>query len=162
MLECKDPLPTDAPGTTDDCGGTVKLDYEVSPCLSATPIYSWQDGDLVYLTEGSDPKLKYPGTVKELTLTSVCSDAPDQRKRWRVVNPNAFPVYVKRVEAYDKRVYGGMTVPAGAQVYFFTRNEGGANTTKIYWDNGSGAEQQTTRPPATRPAPSRPPRPARA
>ncbi len=145
ILECKDPLPTDAPGATDDCGGNVKIDYEVSQCLSATPIYSWQAGDLVYLTEGLDPKLKYPSTVIDLTLTSVCSDLPGQRKRWRVTNPNSFPVFVKRVEAYGKRVYGGLIVPANTQVFFFTLNESGANTTKIYWDDASGSEKQSTK-----------------
>ena len=145
VIECKDPLPTDNPNTSDACGGKIAIAYEVTPCQAALPIYSWQDGQLVYLTEAVDPNLSYKAGMQALTLTSSCSDQPDVRKRWRVNNPNAYPVFVRRVEAYGRSVYKGFVIPANAEVYFFTINESGANTTKIYWANQAGQEQQASK-----------------
>ena len=145
IAECKDPLPTDNPATADACGGNVSIDYAVTACQSALPIYHWSASQLVYLTEVTDPNLRYGADMKALTLASVCSDRPEARKRWRVSNPNDYPVYVRRVEAYGRAMYRGFVVPANAQVFFFTPQEAGANTTQIFWANATGQEQQASK-----------------
>ena len=142
VLECEDPLPTDEPTASDGCGGRVRIDYEAVPCRAATPIYTWQDGRLVYLTEGRNPGLRYRAGMGALSLASVCSDDPQQRKRWLVTNPNDYPVYVTRVQAYAKTVYGGFVVPASSHVYFFTGQQGDAHSAEIFWTDEGGAERR--------------------
>ena len=141
VLGCGDPLPTDEPMTADDCGGRVDVAYERVACQAATPIYTWDSGLLTYLTEVRDPGLAYPTDVRALELESVGTDDPRQRRRYRLTNPNDFPVYVKRVEAYAKTFYTGFVLPAGADAYFFTPQLDGANETSVYWDDARGEER---------------------
>lgn len=81
--------------------------------------------------------------VQDLLLTSVCSDTPSVSRRWRVRNPNSFPV------EYSWRVYGTtqrdtLLAPPGDS-FFFTQTVGGANTTIIAWQDENGQTQQDTR-----------------
>ncbi len=72
--------------------------------------------------------------VENLGLTSLCTDDPTKRV-WRVTNPNAFDV--------DYQVQLQTTTDATpnrppGNPYFETLAVGGANTTKIVWDNELG------------------------
>jgi uncharacterized repeat protein (TIGR01451 family) len=80
--------------------------------------------------------------IEPLNLTSECA-FNEQTRRWRVTNPNPFPVAITW-EVYGTAQNGGFIAPSGLS-YFFTNNVGGANTTKIYWFDGNGVKQSRTK-----------------
>ncbi len=71
----------------------------------------------------------------QLKLTSMCSDNPDETRRWRVRNPSNSDVLIEW-EVYGTSQRGTLFAPSGDS-YFYTNTVPGPNTTKIYWvDNG--------------------------
>ncbi len=141
VIDCGDELPKDNVTTADDCGGNVNVKYSVSACTAATPVYRFAEGGIEYLPEVKDPGLSYGAGMQGLAIEGVCSDAPAQRRRWEVSNPNAFPVYVSSVSAGSEVIYEGIVVPAQSRVYFFTPGSGGA---KLSWNDASGTERNAT------------------
>ena len=81
--------------------------------------------------------------VARLNLTSMCSDEPDEQRRWRVRNPNDFEVEV-RWEVYGTSQTGSYMAAPG-DTFFMTDTVGGPNTTKIYWLNEDGVEKSKTK-----------------
>ncbi len=85
--------------------------------------------------------------IQGIEFTSVCSDNPG-RRRWRVRNPNPFPVFVtynvygtsQSRSFYLPKAGKGVVKFEGAPEkeyrFFTTQNVGGANTTKIYYGDG--------------------------
>ena len=145
VIECKEDLPDDRPMAVDGCGGDVSIDYDVTDCEAATPIYRWTGAGLDYLTEEVDYARNYAGPVEALRLAAVCGDLPAQRRRFRVDNPNAFDVYVERVEAYGQTLYAGIRLPANAQVFFFAPQQAGGNGVTVVWQDRGGQERSVTR-----------------
>ncbi|TAF66686.1 MAG: DUF11 domain-containing protein [Cytophagales bacterium] len=85
-------------------------------------------------------------TVQDLLLTSMCSDAPEVSRRWRVRNPNSFPINVDW-EVYGANQTGKVVAPPGDS-YFFTNTVGTTghpNTTKIYWKDASNTLKSTVK-----------------
>ena len=84
-----------------------------------------------------------PGTpcqvVSSLNLTSFCNDDLSQR-RWRVKNPNDFPVEVT-YEVVGQTEQTGVVMATSGDTFFFTNDVGGANTVKIYWEDENGSTQ---------------------
>ncbi len=81
--------------------------------------------------------------VEDLRLTSLCSDDPNQQRRWRVRNPNAFNVnYTWKVLASSETATE--IAPPGDSI-FFTTTVPGANTTRIRWLDGDGKVQQSVK-----------------
>ena len=78
---------------------------------------------------------------KNLILTSMCSDQPDQQRRWRVRNPNKSSV------EYNWDLVGstqsGNLVAEPGDSFFFTNTESGPNTLKITWFNGEENKSTT-------------------
>ncbi len=81
--------------------------------------------------------------LENLNLTSVCSDDPAQTRRWRVRNPNDFDVSV-RYQVVGSGINGTITATPGDS-FFETSSVGGANTTKIFWNDASGKEVSRTK-----------------
>ncbi len=81
--------------------------------------------------------------LENLNLTSVCSDDPATSRRWRVRNPNDFDVEVRYV-VVGAGISGTITATPGDS-FFETTTVGGANTTKIFWDNAQGNEVSRTK-----------------
>ena len=81
--------------------------------------------------------------LENLNLTSVCSDNPDQTRRWRVRNPNDFDVEVEYV-VVGAGINGIITATPGDS-FFETSTVEGANTTKIFWNNAEGNEVSRTK-----------------
>ena len=80
--------------------------------------------------------------VLDLKLTSMCSYDEDER-RWRVRNANDFTVNISW-EVYGTNHSGELTIEPGDS-FFFTPNVGGANTTKIYWNDENGNQKSTVK-----------------
>ncbi|MFK8055683.1 MAG: gliding motility-associated C-terminal domain-containing protein [Saprospiraceae bacterium] len=136
VIDCSDDLPTDQPVAIDECGGNVDIDYSISDCEAQDPVYTWDGGTLTYLTEGEDPCDPYPTSAKRLLVEAVCSDNPNVRRRWRVVNRNDFPMWLNRVEAYGRDIYNdGFSVPAKGDIFFFTPTESGDKSITITWSD---------------------------
>lgn len=77
---------------------------------------------------------------ENLLLTSMCSDNPEAERRWRVRNPNFFPVtYTYQVVGTAQT--GTLTAQPGDS-FFFTTAVGGPNTTRINWLDENGSQQQ--------------------
>lgn len=86
--------------------------------------------------------------VSDLNLTSVCSDDPTATRQWRIYNPNSFDVEVTW-EVVGTAQTGGITAKAAGTgepkwpgdlsgddyTFFDTTTVGGANTTKIKWQD---------------------------
>ncbi len=70
-------------------------------------------------------------TIKNLNLTSVCSDNPTVNRRWRVTNPNNVDVTVEW-NVFGTTQKGKFIAPPG-QSFFTTNTVRGANTTIILW-----------------------------
>lgn len=81
--------------------------------------------------------------VQNLILTSVCSDNPDLQRRWRVRNPNPFPVNYT-FEVYPNVQTGAGVAPPGDS-FFFTNTIPGPNTTIIRWQDENGQTRQTVK-----------------
>jgi len=82
-------------------------------------------------------------TAVPLNLTSVCSENPGLERRWRVTNPNAFPVaYTWKV--FDTAFEGSGIVSPGKS-HFFSPAVGGPNTTLLYWRDENNVEQFRTK-----------------
>lgn len=84
-----------------------------------------------------------PQEVLNLNLTSVCSDDPATERRWRIRNPNNFPVTVIW-RVYRTAQTDTVEAPAGDS-FFTTATVGGANTTKIFWKNEEGKTRSRTK-----------------
>ncbi|MCG8390130.1 MAG: T9SS type A sorting domain-containing protein, partial [Cytophagales bacterium] len=69
--------------------------------------------------------------VQSLNLTSMCSQDPTVSRRWRIRNPNSFPVSVTW-DVVGTSQNGSVEAPPGDS-FFNTVTVGGPNTTKIYW-----------------------------
>jgi len=81
--------------------------------------------------------------VQRLKLTSMCSNNPATERRWRVRNPNSFPVEVT-YNVYRTTQSGTLTAAPG-DTFFTTNTVGGANTTILSWVNENGAVKRTTK-----------------
>ncbi len=143
IIECKADLPTDRPNALDACSEPVTIDYAITSCEAATPIYTWRNGELEYLTESAQPTATYPAGMQALVLSATCSDAPSQRRRYQISNPNNFDVYVTRIVAGATSVYEGLLIPADAQVMFFVAAQAG-QAASISWTDAAGIEQQAS------------------
>ena len=81
--------------------------------------------------------------VQSLLLTSVCSDSPAWQRKWKVRSDNTFPV------SYTWEVYPniqtGTEIAQPGDNFFVTSTVDGANTTKIYWSDESGAKKETVK-----------------
>ncbi|MDX2003305.1 MAG: LamG-like jellyroll fold domain-containing protein [Chitinophagales bacterium] len=81
--------------------------------------------------------------IADLNLTSMCNYRPDLHRRWRVRNPNLFPVL------YTWQVVGTaqtntLWAPPGDS-YFYTETVSGPNTTRITWNDHTGAAKQNVK-----------------
>ena len=74
--------------------------------------------------------------VKPLNLTSMCSDTPEEQRRWRIRNPNRFPVEVQW-QVYGTDQQATVMAPPGDSS-FVTETCRGPNTTKITWYDARG------------------------
>jgi hypothetical protein len=72
-------------------------------------------------------------SIQNLILTAVCTDNPDAERRWRITNPNPFPIEVEW-GVYKTAQRGTVTAQPG-YTYFSTNTEKGSNTTVISWKN---------------------------
>lgn len=97
---------------------------------------------LIHLARGS-----YLGKcleeVEPLQLTSMCSDAPDVSRRWRILNPNVFPVETAW-ELYGTGQMGSLSATPG-ESFFDTQTVDGANTAVIRWTDHNGIERSTVK-----------------
>ncbi len=85
----------------------------------------------------------YANTIADLNLTSLCSDDPGYERRWRVRNPNNFPINVNW-QVYGTSQEGTLEALPGDS-FFFTRAMGGPNTTKIRWEDENSMTKQKTK-----------------
>ena len=61
---------------------------------------------------------------QELTLVSICSDDPETEYRWKIVNPNPYPVEVTWKILGSEELMGTVTVPANGEYVFGTTPTG--------------------------------------
>jgi len=87
--------------------------------------------------------LQCPPPVANLNLTSLCSENPNQTRRWRISNPNDFAVEVTW-KVVGTAQTGVITAEPG-NTFFFTNAVGGANTTIISWLNEKGEKKEVTK-----------------
>ena len=83
--------------------------------------------------------------IENLSLSSVCSNAPYSRRRWRIDNPNPFGVEVRWIMGWP---YEDETVIASAgDFYLFTdtRERWWGNIMKIEWLDEDGGEHYRLR-----------------
>ncbi len=81
--------------------------------------------------------------IKNLLLTSVCSNNPDVRLRWRVRNSNPFNVtYTYNVVGTNQN---GSFVAKPGDNFFNTNRVSGSNTTKITWKDQNNNNKQTVK-----------------
>ncbi len=74
-----------------------------------------------------------PGAATEVKLTSVCSEKPNQTRRWRVTSTYREPVSFTW-DVYGTAQRGTGTVPAGGTVYFETNTvPNSPNTVRIHY-----------------------------
>ena len=78
--------------------------------------------------------------VQALNLTAMCSADATQR-RWRISNPNDFSVEVSYEVVGDAAQKGSLSAQASGYTFFTTQDVGGANTTKIYWQDEQGNQK---------------------
>ena len=83
------------------------------------------------------------GTIKALKLTSMCSEDPSAERRWRIRNPNAFAISVTW-ELVGTGIRDTVVVPSGDS-FFFSPARGGANTTRISWQDERGRSRSTVK-----------------
>ena len=69
--------------------------------------------------------------VKDLSLESVCSEAPAVQRRWKVRNPNAVEIDVSW-ELDNSDQHGSFVAPPGRS-FFRTKTVDGPNAAKIRW-----------------------------
>ncbi|WP_280770083.1 hypothetical protein [Salipaludibacillus daqingensis] len=90
----------------------------------------------------------------KLQLTSVCSNDPEDTRKWRVTNPNDEDVTFT-YDVYGTEQAGEETVEAGETLYFETDTEKGDNTVRLFVDekqvdvkasSGEKCEQQIEEP----------------
>lgn len=105
--------PTDyAPTFEGDCSGDYKPGDELT-CIITN-------------TFGEQPPV-----LQKLKLTSMCSENPDEQRRWRVRNPNGQPMTFT-FDVYGTAQSGTLTVPANGELFFWTETVPGANTVRIF------------------------------
>ncbi|MEM6514960.1 MAG: T9SS type A sorting domain-containing protein [Bacteroidota bacterium] len=75
-------------------------------------------------------------------MTSECTFDLDER-RWRVTNPNSFDLEVTW-QVFGTSQSGSLTTTPGL-THFTTMNTGGANTTKIFWQDENGNTKDKTK-----------------
>jgi hypothetical protein len=83
------------------------------------------------------------GTIKALTLTSMCSEDPALERRWRIRNPNAFTISVTW-ELVGTGIRDTVVAPSGDS-FFFSPAQRGANTTRISWQDERGKRRTTVK-----------------
>ena len=117
-----------------------------------------QSSDQVYFDDVSLTGNEIKTEILALNLTSVCSADPDETRRWRVHNPNPFDVEVDW-EVVGAGQSGTITAKAAGTgepkwpgnldgddyTFFETTTVGGANTTKIYWEDENEETQSKTK-----------------
>lgn len=81
--------------------------------------------------------------VANLNLTSLCSDNPNQTRRWRISNPNDFAVEVTWT-VHGTSQTGVITAEPG-NTFFSTTTVTGPNTTIISWFNEKGEKKTVTK-----------------
>ncbi|MHA7131938.1 DUF7507 domain-containing protein, partial [Algoriphagus namhaensis] len=83
--------------------------------------------------------------LKDLLLTSFCSDDPTQTRRWRIRNTNNFAVTVNWTLNNGGAQNGTFVIPANDELFFNTNTESGANTMIISWVNEAGQTKTATK-----------------
>ena len=140
IVECGSAPPAAAPLTASDaCDGTVAVAFQESTCGNgASPAYYALGATTVYLAEVTDdPGFTYAAPFAAPILTAFDTWDPNVELRWRVRNPNAYPLYF-RYEGYGtEAVVGHYVVPANTDLYFFTPRISGALNVHYYDATGT-------------------------
>ena len=128
-------------------GGGGRIIFALIQTLLATPWLAIHFlllcSSVSFATGHSNTRLESTTAVLPLNLTSVCSENPSLERRWRVTNPNAFPV------AYTWKVFAttfeGSGIVSPGISHFFSPAVGGPNTTLLYWRDENNIEQFRTK-----------------
>lgn len=79
-------------------------------------------------------------TIQSLSFSSVCSENPSVQRRWKVTNPNTFPVtYVWDV---FPMIQSGTNIAPPGESYFFTNTVNGSNQVRLRWLNENNRWRQ--------------------
>ncbi len=146
VAECGTPVAKPGVTASDQCGPNPIVNFAEAPCSGdVSPAYHYGSAKITYLPSLNTAMTPaYPSTVEALVLTAMCTPDPAKQHRWRVRNPNTFPVLMTARD-YTLKVQGRYLVPAQTDLYFFT--EPIAGVLRAYWTDQAGAEQQAPKAP---------------
>lgn len=139
---CGDGLPPPVELTVSDAfdpAPTLMMREELCGEAAGLAYYDDESGVRYVPEVNEDPGLRYDAPVDRLRLTAMCSVDPARERRWRLRNPNAFPVYAT-YETRGGRDAGALVVPASVDLFFFTGLEG--NPLIVTWRDEAGDDQQ--------------------
>ncbi|MEL7004088.1 MAG: hypothetical protein AAFN93_15320, partial [Bacteroidota bacterium] len=134
-----------------DGGGDLTVESGTTSFnTSASSAEEIQTIQIKWFTETGDVKRQrkassnIPCDLRGLTLNSVCTDDPDLRKRWEVINPNAFAVQMEWEQLRSD--LGEIISVAPGSSYFYSGPEDVDHVVKIIWmdEEGNVKRQQKT------------------